>query len=381
MHVDVAVIGRGMIGAAAARHLAEGGTHVALIGPPEPIDRMTSEGPFNSHPDEGRITRIAGRTGAWSELAAAAIGRYPDIARRSGIAFHTPCGLVTGYHDADSWIERARPLGSQARRVDADWVRETTGIHITSDLPLLHEPAPAGHINPRRLVAAQTLLTAHAGGIVISQAATALRRASGTYEIAGDWGGITATRVLIATGAFGAHLIEAQVAVERRPRTTVMAALAPDPSLPSLILDGPPDPRVSEIYWVPPVRFPDGVDRIKIGGTYTASHDLETSDLVAWFHTDGDPDEAEALAANLHALLPDASLGSHISAPCVVTATATGHPFIGWVEGSDDLAVAIAGNGSAAKSSDEIGRIAASLFGPDGWDSPISHAEFAPRFL
>ena len=66
---EVAVIGRGLIGSAAARHLAEAGHKVVVVGPDEPPDRRTSQGPFCSHPDEGRITRIAGRTRVWSELA------------------------------------------------------------------------------------------------------------------------------------------------------------------------------------------------------------------------------------------------------------------------------------------------------------------------
>ena len=87
---DVAVVGRGLIGASAARHLAESGIKVVLIGPDEPFDRRASSGPFCSHPDEGRITRVAGRTAIWSQLAARSIERYPDIAARSGISFHNP---------------------------------------------------------------------------------------------------------------------------------------------------------------------------------------------------------------------------------------------------------------------------------------------------
>ena len=43
---DVAVVGRGLIGAAAARHLAEAGITVVRIGPDEPVDRRASSGPF-----------------------------------------------------------------------------------------------------------------------------------------------------------------------------------------------------------------------------------------------------------------------------------------------------------------------------------------------
>ena len=70
---EIAVIGRGLIGSAAARHLAEAGHRVVLIGPDEPTDRRTSLGPFCSHPDEGRITRVAGRTAVWSQPAARSI--------------------------------------------------------------------------------------------------------------------------------------------------------------------------------------------------------------------------------------------------------------------------------------------------------------------
>jgi len=78
--VDVAVIGRGLIGSAAARHLAEAGVSTALIGPAEPAERTSSPGPFSSHADEGRITRVTARNRQWATLAARSITRYPDIA-------------------------------------------------------------------------------------------------------------------------------------------------------------------------------------------------------------------------------------------------------------------------------------------------------------
>ena len=47
----------------------------------------------------------------------------------------------------------------------------------------------------------------------------------------------------------------------------------------------------------------------------------------------------------------------------MITGTPTGHPYVGWID--DGLAVALAGNGSAAKSSDELGRLG-SEYGPRG---------------
>ena len=51
------VVGAGMMGAAAARHLSVQTDGVALIGPDEPADRKTHQGVFSSHYDEARITR------------------------------------------------------------------------------------------------------------------------------------------------------------------------------------------------------------------------------------------------------------------------------------------------------------------------------------
>ncbi|NDH83925.1 MAG: FAD-dependent oxidoreductase, partial [Acidimicrobiia bacterium] len=113
--VDVAVIGRGLIGSGAGRHLAESGRSVALIGPGEPSDWKVSDGPFSSHHDQGRITRIAGRNAMWTEVAAHACARYADIEARSGIGFHTPRGVLVVYPDAADWVARAEHWGSDAR--------------------------------------------------------------------------------------------------------------------------------------------------------------------------------------------------------------------------------------------------------------------------
>ena len=78
-----AVVGRGLTGAAAARHLAEQVPDVVLIGPDEPADRQTHGGVFASHYDEGRITRTIDPDENWARLANRSIARYRDIEARS----------------------------------------------------------------------------------------------------------------------------------------------------------------------------------------------------------------------------------------------------------------------------------------------------------
>ena len=134
-----------------------------------------------------------------------------------------------------------------------------------------------------------------------------------------------------------------------------------------------------EIYWVPPVRYPDGPLCLKIGGNLKDFDPLEPSDLADWFHSEGSAIEVDALEGSLRSLLPDTDFSSMSSAPCVITGTPSEHPYIGWVD--DRVAVALAGNGSAAKSSDELGRLAATLFLPDGWDETIAAEELRPRLV
>jgi len=377
MHVNVAVIGRGMIGAAAARHLAESGTSTALIGPLEPADRKGSQGPFSSHPDEGRITRIFGRTPVWAALAAASIQRYDDIEQRSGIEFYVPSGCAAVFPEASEWIEAAAGYDLDAKMVTAEWLMDCTGIAAPAGNEIAYEWAPAGHINPRRLVAAQASLAALAGAELIEHAVESVSRSHSGYEVTGPWGSVTADKVLVATGAFGAELLGAELDVERRARTMLMAEMDPDPSLPNLISVAPDD-RLHEIYWCPPVPYPFGKTCLKIGGNMIDTRVLESADLVDWFHTDGEPDEVEALENSLRALLPGAKIASITTAPCVITGTPTGHPYVGFVD--DGIAVAIAGNGSSAKSSDEIGRLGAALMAAGEWADQLDASIFTPQF-
>ena len=91
------VVGAGMMGAAAARHLSVQTDDVALIGPGEPADRKTHKGVFSSHYDEARITRGFDGDPVWAELAQRSIHRYDEIEAKSGIRFFTEAGcLFTG---------------------------------------------------------------------------------------------------------------------------------------------------------------------------------------------------------------------------------------------------------------------------------------------
>lgn len=377
----VAVIGRGMIGSAAARHLGEAGISTVLVGAGEPADYATWKGPFASHYDAGRVTRIADHDPVWSELAARSIARYDELATRSDIAFHQPRGLVMVSEHAATAVANAAARGADARLVDRDWVRETTGIRLADDQrgEVLYESGPAGVINPRQLVAAQTQLAQAAGVDIVGRPATAIVRRSGGFEVSTGSGTITADSVLLATGASGASLVGADLALLRRLATVAMAELGPGAEIPSLIIRRPTTPKLSDIYWVPPVRYPDGRTMLKIGGDsepalFAASND----EIGEWFRSGGSPDEARFLHSVLADLLPDAEVASWDHRPCVITDTASGRPYIGWLD--EGVAVALGGCGASAKSSDELGRLASLLVGAGGWDDALVEQEqFTPR--
>ncbi|HEX7921421.1 MAG TPA: FAD-dependent oxidoreductase, partial [Bradyrhizobium sp.] len=92
--IKLAVIGRGLIGAAAARHLSKMGHDVALIGPDEPADFSRHDGVFGSHYDEGRITRVYDPQPFWRQMNRAAIARYGEIAAESGVDFYREAGAL-----------------------------------------------------------------------------------------------------------------------------------------------------------------------------------------------------------------------------------------------------------------------------------------------
>ncbi|WP_428116544.1 NAD(P)/FAD-dependent oxidoreductase [Candidatus Poriferisodalis sp.] len=376
-NVEVAVVGRGLIGSAAARHLAEAGRSVALIGPGEPADYATSEGPFASHYDEGRITRMIDPDPTWSQLAIRSIARYADIEERSGVPFHTGAGLVYASAEPRADLALALELDVDAREVTATEVAERFGIDMSGAETIILESSPAGHINPRRMIVAQNQLANAAGGVIVDAPVSAAAPTRSGVQLTVGNDTMLADKVLLCTGAWAAELVAVDLPLERTLRTILLAELADGPPLPSLISRAETDSN-RDVYWVPPVQFPDGRTMLKIGG-YDRSVGRATNpaDIVDWFRSGGSPTEADGLEDRLRALLPDRTIRSRDVKPCVVTDTPHGLPWIDWID--DRVAVAIGGCGSAAKSADEIGRLAGTLFSDEGWNDPVLKlATFTP---
>lgn len=388
---DVVVIGKGMMGAAAARYLAEGGHSVALVGPGEPADRKHHDGVFASHYDSGRITRTIDTSGLWAFLARRSIERYADIEARSGIRFYSEVGCLIvgktpgGADDSLDQVLQARDaLHVHAPLFDRQAMAARFGyFSFQEGLSGVYEPEGAGVIDPRAFVAAEVRLAEMAGAALIAEEAVSVRD-DGVGQVVETRSGrrLSCGRVLVAAGGFSLsrRLLSRPLDLTVKARTVHFAEVSDEDlarfaGMPSLIRWAPE--QADSYYMLPPVRYPDGRHYIKIGGD-PDDVDLPDEDAVkTWFRGEGRADTAAHLSRHLGDVMPGFTPVSTHSAPCVTTFSRHGNPYIGWVE-EGRLAVVTAGCGAAAKSADEIGRLAALMI--DGMTEERALNAFVPVF-
>jgi len=365
---EFAVIGGGLFGAAAARHLAKAGHDVALLAPPEPEDRPSHRGVFASHYDEARITRTLDVDPLWSELARASIGRYAEIEAESGIAFHTSNAYLGVGAPGSDFLKASTAVGDAAgstfEHLSApDFTRRLAFLKFHPGFEGFIENGPAGHINPRALVRAQRAAAEAAGATLLPRIAVQVTDAIDAVDMMMDDGQRTlARRALVTAGAFANELLIRPLDLQVQGRTMVFARLngrqqVELAGMPSII-HSPPEGSAS--YLLPPIRYPDGQTYVKIGMD-DWDNPLNTNEAIsAWFRSEqGDPLEALAADDALRAMIPSLQNAPRHTSNCVYTVTATKHPYVGMV--SERLAVAVGGNGKGAKSSDEIGRLGAAV--------------------
>jgi sarcosine oxidase len=367
------VVGRGMMGAAAARYLALQGDGVAVIGPDEPKDWANHHGVFASHYDEARITRTIDSNPVWARLANRSIARYGQIAAESGVDFYEEVGcLIVGPKRGgrDPYVGQveaaARALGVSIEMLsDAELRARFRYFDFGTDCEGVYEERHAGYVNPRRLVDAQSLLAEKAGARVIRRAAVSVREEDGLAIVTTDDGAVySAERVLVAAGGFSINenLVPRPIDLKVYGRTVAFFEI-PDADLdaysgmPSLIHQ--PDDPIDHIYLLPPVRYPDGKTYLKIGGD-PDDLQLETEpEIRAWFRRGGRLTTRDHLHRIITGLVPTLADAPLSMAACVTSFTPENYPAIGFA--SERVAVLTGGCGAAAKSSDEIGRLGAEL--------------------
>ena len=369
--VDIAVVGRGLLGSAAARHLTElsaASTTVAIIGPREPTNRAAHDGVFGAHYDSGRITRVIDRDPFYARLNAASIARHRALEARTGVTFYERVGHLAVSPIADylaALEQRAVEHEISAERIPGDELGSRfSALSFAGGCDAVFDPS-GGWIDPRRFIEAQNQALVLAGGFVIDDAVTDLVATDNSVTLRTSDGSTVIThRVLLATGAFANHLgvIPKEIDFEVHEHTVVLGEVneadATDlASMPSVIYKRG-DAVGESVYVLPPIRYPDGRTYIKIGQSTGKAIADPATELIPWFQGDGDPAISAWLTNELTALLPQVTFQTMHPQSCVTTKSPTGRQFIDRFGGGQVFAL-LAGNGQVAKSADELGWIAA----------------------
>ncbi len=390
---DLLVIGKGLMGTAAARYLREFGAETAVLGPDEPQNQQTHDGVFASHYDQGRITRRLSKDMTWATLAHRSMAQYRALEARSGIQFYEPTGgLYVGPDDGShAYWQNAAAIG-QRFGVAYD---ELTADELAARLPRLHFPsgfagilehAPAGYINPRGLIAAQLSVFAAQGGTILRETAVSVTHHPHHLTVQTKEGNRYETRkLLIAAGGFSNCFGLLERPLPLRLKTEIIILAEVDAAEAARLGDMPTviyeieSPDLSGIYLLPPIVYPDGRFYLKMGCDtrldQTLPHELEA--IRRWFISGQSDTMLPAMRAALTRIIPELRAESWATKRCLITYTPHGKPLIDTVV-PGQVYVATGGNGSSAKSSDAIGQLAASLAWHDAWqDTALDAALFA----
>ena len=391
---DYAVIGNGLFGSAASRHLSKVSDSVAVIGPEEPDDLRTHDGVFSSHYDQGRLTRRIAANQLWAEMTERTFAAMELLETATGLTIHRPVGSLTvtapevvSRHGRQRYADvRGDPiLVTEYAAGDESWRGQFPEYEFPYGCTVIHEPAPSGVLDPRALVSAQSQVATNQGAVVINDFVTEAAESTDAVNVTTSSGRqLRCEQVLVAAGAFTNHfnLLPRPLKTTTETEVVMLGSISDKDgrrlsTLPTVhfSLD---DPNIADVYMTPPLVYPDGSWKVKMGCNTSADTTPETLGAIqAWFRT-GDTDAVgPAMSKAMRAILPNVEFLDFETVPCIITMTENDHPIIDRV--SERLCVAVAGNGMGAKSSDGWGGLAAQLVLDEPWPSWIDAGALAAR--
>ena len=384
---DVLVVGRGLLGSAAARHLALENLKVALVGPTE-AQNLSSGKVFASHYDDTRVQRIIAHNELWTRLNLDSARSWKSLQDSTGIEFYEPNGCIYLNKFQDSYLQRvpslAKEFGLQFKALDSneDLRNVSPELHFEGEIHGIYESDLAGLINPRKLVSAQLQSFVELGGLEINDLVTKIDKVKGAWTVKTASGvEYYAEKVLIAAGAFTnfQNLLPRKLDFQNKSEVVILAQLSEIDygrfkKMPSLLYEIKNE-EFDGIYLTAPTKDQSGNYVMKMGLNQRIDLDLnDQADMNEWFARNSYEPFSPVLERELKGLFPQISPIKISLKPCVISRTKTENPYIGEVE--DGLFVLHGCNGYSAMSSDAQGRQAVALITTDKFDSGYSESDF-----
>ncbi|KIO75439.1 hypothetical protein TH53_20950 [Pedobacter lusitanus] len=368
---DIIVIGKGLVGSAAAKYLSYNKERIAVIGPDEPEDYNQAI-VFASHYDQARVQRLIGKDQVWTSLNLESVRQYDTIAAQSGIKFHDPVGcLYVNPAGKDDYLINA---GSLAGQFKLDYTAYMDGAAITADFndysfpdhsQGLLEESPAGLINPRLLLQAQLSIFKQNNGTILAETIIGLTKDEQGFSVKSHEGNTyRAKKILLAAGSFVNFLglIPRPLDLKIKNEIILLAQLTEDQAqelsgLPSLLYEI--DNDITEgIYLIKPVKYPDGKYYIKMGCNVPEDIYFDHLEQVQhWFRAGNSEQFTDRLKQALLKILPHIRPVDYQVKRCIINRSVHGRPYIGETA-QTGLYVASGCNGYSAMCSDAIGKTA-----------------------
>lgn len=392
MIYETIIVGRGLIGSAAAKYISRSRKNVALIGPDETT--VLEQGiVYASHYDRARIQRIAGKDPIETLLNLQSAEQHRELEKESNIQYYVADGcLLVSPDDTDDLLNNYKEV-SKSFNIDYqifDNVSKLNAFNADLHFPFsakgIYEHAPSGHINPRQLVKAQSTVFEKNGGKIFNNTVGTISLEDGSIRITcTDKQVFYAKKVLLAPGAFVnfLQLLEKKLALKVKSETTIWVKVREQEAqrlscLPPLLYKIK-EPEIDDIYLIKPLRYPDGNYYLKMGANIPNDIYFNTlPDIQEWIRNGNKVDSRPILVKALKSLLPKISILEVHEKRCIVCYTKHNKPYIGQI--GKGLFVAAGGNGYAAMSSDALGKIAASVLLENRFPTPFSAKDFEPVF-
>jgi glycine/D-amino acid oxidase-like deaminating enzyme len=376
MKFDVIVIGKGLIGSAAAKYLSRESNKIAIIGTDEPTDFEKAD-IFSSHYDSGRVFRQLGKTPAMTSINYQANLEYPRLEKESDIDFHSKNGcLYVNPYGTDDYLNTVEKK-SKTHQVKMD--RYSSGKAIKQDFHFLNFPdksngmfesSPSGHINPRLLIKAQLKIVEKNNGTVINGIVNELIYKS-AYTIVKTVDGRTfeCKKVIFSMGAFTNYfgLLKKKLDLTLKGETVILAQIDKEDverakRIPSLLYEINTS-EIEGIYATQPIQYPDGNYYLKVGANLPQdiyfNNGLE--EIKKWFVNGNSDENIPIMKSHLKNIFIDLKFTKILSKRCVLTRTnsKSGNPFISTLK--KGISYIALGNAWSGGNSDGIGYTVAML--------------------